>query len=143
MYVIPKLSSAIPIYYNYIALDRKQLNVDTPSDYQDADARVSTKGKVSVSATLTNTGSVAGKQVVQVYLSKFAPLIERPLKNLVRFEKVRLEPGESRSVTFEIQTEEMGYYLNEKKQVDKDTYTLYIGSSSADEDLEQLSVTFV
>ncbi len=52
---------------------------------------------VTVSATVTNTGAVAGAEVVQVYLG--IPVVGQPPKRLVGFRKVHLEPGESRSVS--------------------------------------------
>jgi len=95
----------------------------------------STTGSITVEATVKNTGAVQGKEVIQVYFNQFAPDIERPVKNLIRFAKVDLEPGASTTVSFDIAVSEMGYFVNGVKQVDADQYTIFVGSSSNDVDL--------
>lgn len=158
---IPKYSGATPIYYNYLLTNRKA-GICTPTDWQwpvlNSTARypfgfglsyttfsysnvqvsnyTSTSGNIVVSTTVKNTGSVAGQEVVQVYFGQAFPVIERPIKNLIRFTKINLEPGASQQVSFTITVEELGYYVNGKKHVDADTYTFWVGSSSVDADLQ-------
>jgi beta-glucosidase len=102
--------------------------------------QTSTKGSLTIKATVKNTGVVQGKEVVQVYYTQLAPVIERPVKNLIRFAKVDLAPGKSTTVSFSIPAEELGYYVNGIKQVDADKYTFFVGSSSDDSDLSTLTV---
>ncbi|KFY90684.1 hypothetical protein V500_05022 [Pseudogymnoascus sp. VKM F-4518 (FW-2643)] len=159
---IPRLSSAVPIYYNYISSDRKQVGwQQVYTDYQSpllnrlalypfghglsytkfdisgvtVTNNTSTHGYITVKAIIKNTGSVQGKEVVQVYFNQFAPDIERPVKNLIRFTKVDLNPGVSTTVSFSIAVSELGYFINGVKQVDADQYTIFVGSSSDDADL--------
>ncbi|OBT89654.1 hypothetical protein VE02_01796 [Pseudogymnoascus sp. 03VT05] len=158
---IPKHSRATPIYYNYLPINRKD-GIYTPTDWQwlalNSTARypfgfglsyttfsfsnvqvsnyTSTSGNIVVSSTVKNTGNVAGQEVVQVYFGQAFPVIERSIKNLIRFTKINLEPGASQQVSFTIPVEELGYYGNGKKQVDADTYTFWVGSSSDDADLQ-------
>ncbi|KFZ07270.1 hypothetical protein V501_06613 [Pseudogymnoascus sp. VKM F-4519 (FW-2642)] len=158
---IPKYSGATPIYYNYLPTNRKA-GIYTPTDWQwpvlNSTARypfgfglsyttfrfsnvqvsnyTSTSGNIVVNITVKNTGNFAGQEVVQVYFGQVFPVIERPIKNLIRFTKINLEPGASQQVSFTIPVEELGYYVNGKKQVDADTYTFWVGSSSDDEDLQ-------
>ena len=94
-----------------------------------------------ISTTVTNTGSVTGKEVVQVYFSQQWSTIELPVKRLIRFEKIELRAGESKTVVFVIPQKEMGYYLNMEWTVEKGDYIFYIGSSSKDLDLQERNVT--
>ncbi|KAJ5635515.1 uncharacterized protein N7484_008828 [Penicillium longicatenatum] len=94
-----------------------------------------------VSATVTNTGSVAGQEVVQLYFRQSLSTIELPVKRLIRFAKVGLGAGRSKVVTFVVPQEEMGYYLNMEWIVEKGRYTFYVGSSSRSEDLQERDVT--
>ncbi|KFY28972.1 hypothetical protein V491_00235 [Pseudogymnoascus sp. VKM F-3775] len=162
---IPRHSSALPIYYNYIGSDRKQVGqgiyAQVHTDYQTpafdrvalypfghglsftkfdiSDITVtnntSTRGNITVKATVKNTGSMQGKEVVQVYFNQFAPDIERPVKNLIRFTKVDLNPGASTTVSFSIAVSDLGYFVNGVNKVDADQYTIFVGSSSDDVNL--------
>ncbi len=84
--------------------------------------------------TVTNTGQRAGAEVVQVYVGEKKPTVARPVKELKAFQKVYLEPGESKTVTFELNPDEWGYWDEAQHQwvTNKGKYTLYIGSSSRD-----------
>ena len=72
------------------------------SDLKLASAEVSKSGTLTASVTITNAGDVAGMESVLWYLSDHVGSITRPNKELRHFEKVELAPGESASVTFEI-----------------------------------------
>ena len=63
-----------------------------------------------VSATLRNTGEVAGAQVVQLYIADTEASVARPSKELKGFEKVYLKPGESRQVKFTIGSDALSYF---------------------------------
>jgi beta-glucosidase len=67
-------------------------------------------GSVTAEVTVTNTGAVEGKEVVQMYLQDVVGSTTRPLRELKGFEKISLEPGESKVVTFEITPELMSHY---------------------------------
>jgi beta-glucosidase len=63
-----------------------------------------------VSVTVTNTGDRAGKHVVQVYVATTAGPVRRPARELRSFAKVALEPGESRTVRFDLERRAFAYY---------------------------------
>lgn len=65
-------------------------------------SEMNVNGKLTVSATITNTGERAGDEVVQLYLRDMVGSVSRPVKMLRGFEKISLKPGESRTVSFEI-----------------------------------------
>ncbi|KAI5799067.1 glycoside hydrolase superfamily [Geopyxis carbonaria] len=67
-------------------------------------------GSVTVSVTVTNTGRVAGKEAVQLYIRDPKSRLPRPEKELAAFEKVALEPGESAEVRFVVDRYAVGYY---------------------------------
>ncbi len=87
-----------------------------------------------VSLTITNTGKVAGKEAVQLYVAPKKQSVQRPVKELKAFSKVALQPGETKTITFTL-TEEMFQYFSEQQHAfvtDKGAYTILIGASSAD-----------
>lgn len=88
----------------------------------------------SVSVTVTNTGKYAGAEVVQLYISALNPSVFRSRIELRGFEKVFLEPGESRAVTMRLEAEDFAYYnVKEKAFVcENGNYDILIGSSSED-----------
>jgi len=94
------------------------------------------KSPVEVKVTVTNTGKVAGAEVVQVYLG--IPVNGQPPKRLVGFQKVFLEPNESREVTITIDpmatNHPMGVwdYYEHDFVVKPGEYTVYVGTSSED-----------
>ncbi|KAI0377648.1 glycoside hydrolase family 3 protein [Hypomontagnella monticulosa] len=106
-----------------------------------ASSVVACGGNVTVNATVTNTGKVAGKEVVQLYFRPEHSIIEFPVMKLIRFTKVDLEPGETKDVSLSVPHSELGYYVNGEWNVDSGNYTFWVGSSSRTEDLHQLNVT--
>ncbi len=87
-----------------------------------------------VKLTLTNTGKVAGAEVVQLYVKQEKPTVERPDKELKAFDKVFLKPGESRQVVLKLDKASFAYYDEQKRDwvADAGKYDLLIGSSSRD-----------
>ncbi len=76
--------------------------------------RFSRSGRIRVSVDVTNTGDRAGKEVVQLYIGDRESALPRPVKELKGFSKVSLEPGETRTVSFEITPEALQYYDDAK-----------------------------
>ncbi|WP_375289030.1 beta-glucosidase BglX [Qipengyuania sp.] len=66
-------------------------------------------GSITASATITNTGRRAGEEVVQLYVRDLVGSVTRPVQELKGFEKIMLQPGESRSVTFTIRPEDLAF----------------------------------
>ncbi|HTR42201.1 MAG TPA: glycoside hydrolase family 3 C-terminal domain-containing protein [Pseudomonadales bacterium] len=67
-------------------------------------------GKVNVSATVANTGNRAGAEVVQLYITPPASPVKRPIKQLVGFQRVELQPGEQKKITFEVPFTEPAFW---------------------------------
>lgn len=80
------------------------------SDVKADSRKVSGDGTLTVRATVTNTGSRAGAEVVQLYISDLKSSLERPVKELKGFTKVYLEPGQSREVTFTVGKDALSFY---------------------------------
>lgn len=96
---------------------------------------------VSISVTVTNTGSLTGKEVVQVYQRPSNSEIELPNKRLIRFQKVEVKSGQSKVVNFRIPKNDLGYYNNAKYQVESGEYIFWTGSSSKMTDLKNATIT--
>lgn len=64
----------------------------------------------TVTVTVRNTGKIAGKEIVQVYVQPVKPGLKRPLRELKAFSKVHLEPGEARTVELKLQARDFQYY---------------------------------
>ncbi|OZJ01894.1 hypothetical protein BZG36_05039 [Bifiguratus adelaidae] len=89
---------------------------------------------ITVSVDVTNTGSIAGKEVVQVYVHDNHPRLSRPLAELKGFSKVELAPGETRTVQITLDKHAVAFY-DDKEAVwvaEAGEFELHIGSSSAD-----------
>jgi beta-glucosidase len=86
----------------------------------------------TASITIKNTGSVAGKEVVQLYVGEQASRLLRPQKELRHFAKVHLEPGQSREVRFELRARDFSYYDVRLHDwvIDSGNFTILVGGSS-------------
>jgi beta-xylosidase len=88
---------------------------------------------LDVSVTVTNTGPVAGAEVVQLYLHDPVAQVVRPVVRLLGYAKVRLAPGESRRVTFRVPAEATAFTgLSGRRIVEPGEVELRLGASSAD-----------
>ena len=66
-------------------------------------------GSITASATITNTGEVAGEEVVQLYVRDLVGSVTRPVQELKGFEKIMLQPGESQEVSFTLRPEDLAF----------------------------------
>lgn len=93
--------------------------------------------------SVQNTGEMVGSEVVQMYVGAEESEVERPEYILKGFQKVTLKPGEKKKIKLVCPLKEMAYY-NERKQdfvIEKDIpYEIYIGTSSAKENLYKMKV---
>ena len=95
------------------------------------------KGNSSVAAfevDITNTGDVEGKEVLQGYITVNKSQIERPQKELKKFEKISLESGETKKVKFELSEKDLSFWSTENNawQVEPAEYLFSIGASATD-----------
>lgn len=89
---------------------------------------------ITVTAQITNSGKMAGKEVVQLYVGDRTGTPGRPVKELKGFAKVELKPGETKSVTFKIDARSLSWYNEEIGDwyAAGGTYELLLAHSSAD-----------
>jgi beta-glucosidase len=87
---------------------------------------------MTVRVDVTNTGNVAGDEVVQLYIHQKFGSDSRPMRELKGFERVPLRPGETKTVTFELDPEQLKYWsTNAGKWVqDAAAFDLWVGSDS-------------
>lgn len=102
---------------------------------------VSLGSAVSVSAELKNTGGVAAYEVVQLYVRDLVASITRPVKELKDFQRLRLEPGETRTVTFDLHTDDMAFYGRDMTRViEPGEFHVWLGGSSVAEGRTQFRI---
>ncbi|AWH85158.1 beta-glucosidase BglX [Flavobacterium album] len=88
---------------------------------------------VKVSVEVTNTGNYDGKEVVQLYIRDIAASLSRPVKELKGFELVPLKKGETKTVTFTLSDNELGFYNNNGDYlVEPGVFKVFVGTSSVD-----------
>ncbi|MCA9251017.1 MAG: glycoside hydrolase family 3 C-terminal domain-containing protein, partial [Phycisphaerales bacterium] len=86
---------------------------------------------IEASVALTNTGKVAGDEVVQVYTRDMVATLTRPVRELKRFKRIHLQPGETKTVDFKIAVSELGFFDNNGQyRVEPGTFKLWIGPDS-------------
>ncbi len=94
---------------------------------------VSPNESVCIRMTLRNTGSVAGDEVVQLYVRDCYATMARPVKELAGFRRVHLEPGESKAVTFTMKASQMAFLDDDMRwKTEKGQMEVQLGSSSED-----------
>jgi beta-glucosidase len=90
-------------------------------------------GKLRVTVTVTNTGTTRGAEVVQMYTRDLRGSMTRPVKELKGFRRIELNPGESQTVTFELSTKDLKYFLPKRGFIaEPGAFKVFIGGSSSD-----------
>ncbi|MBY0480910.1 MAG: beta-glucosidase BglX [Chitinophagaceae bacterium] len=163
----PRSVGQIPIYYNHKNTGRpfdgtgigkfKSNYLDESNDplypfgyglsytkFEYSDIKLSKKElkgneKLTASVVLKNAGNYAGEEVVQLYISDPVASITRSVKDLKGFQKVSLQAGESKTVSFEIGTEQLSFFNSDLKKVwEPGEFIIQIGTSSAEVKSEKL-----
>ena len=89
------------------------------------------EGSITASVTVRNTGNVPGAEVVQMYIQDVCGSVVRPVKELKGFERITLQPGEEREVSFTVTEEMLRFYDIHMKYVSEPgEFRIYIGNSS-------------
>ncbi|MBN1781667.1 glycoside hydrolase family 3 C-terminal domain-containing protein [bacterium] len=104
------------------------------SDLKPDAGRIGKDGEAGIQLTVKNTGKVRGDEVVQVYARALDASKQVPVRQLKRFRRITLEPGESRCITFTIPSSEFSFYdveLNDYK-IESGAWEIQAGSSSED-----------
>jgi len=146
----PRSVGQLPIYYNRKPSARRGYLFSTTeplyplgfglsytsfkySNLQLARSKIRPDEATAVSVDVTNTGKRRGDEVVQMYIRDEVSSVTRPVKELKGFERVSLDPGETRKVTFRITPEKLQFYNREMKRVvEPGKFQIMVGRSSVD-----------
>ncbi|MCH2032495.1 MAG: beta-glucosidase BglX [Tenacibaculum sp.] len=149
----PRSLGQVPIYYNYKNTGRPGPKKEvfwshyqdesnkplypfgyglsyTSFEYKNLNTKVES-GKIKVSVDVTNTGSYKGKEVVQLYIRDLVASVTRPVRELKGFELVEFNPSETKTVTFELTNDDLGFYNNQREfVVEPGDFEIFVGGSS-------------
>ena len=136
------------IFIGYRAYDKCHQSVSYPfgfglsyTTFEISDVQAPVDGSVAggdlavkVSASVTNTGSVAGAEVVQVYVRDVESTVRRPVRELKGFSKVTLQPGESQTVTITLAERAFAFWSTQRSRwaVEAGEFEIAVGTSSRD-----------
>ena len=157
----PRSEGQIPIYYNYLNTGRPAQSDDhvfyvsayndlpnspqyvfghglsytkfTYSNLRLLDTLMSGQGKIRVQLDLTNSGSMAGTETVQLYIRDRVASLSRPMKQLKDFQQVNLKPNETKTISFTVDREKLSFYNEQLKWVaEPGDFDIMIGASARD-----------
>lgn len=120
--VAPQFEFGYGLSYTTFEMDNARLSAK----------EISSDDTLTISVDVTNTGAMAGAEVVQLYIHDVDPAIDRPVQELKNFEKVFLEPGETKTVSMTIYKAALSYFDPELSdwKVSEGDFEARIGSSS-------------
>ncbi len=138
------------VFVGYRYYDKKKMDVLFPfgyglsyTDFAYSNLKLDKKAMkdtevLTVSVDVTNTGTMAGKEVVQLYVADEESTVIRPVKELQGFEKVELAPGETKTVSMKLDARAFAYYNVQLGDfhVESGSFKIMIGCSCADIKLE-------
>jgi len=94
-------------------------------------AAVTAKTALTVSVTLTNTGKLPGEEVAQLYVRDLVGSVTRPVKELKGFQKIMLQPGETREVKFTLTEHDLSFYRRDMTfGTEPGEYEIMVGGNS-------------
>ena len=154
----PRVTGQVPIYYNHRNTGRPPTGEKYTSKYNDVpwtplypfghglsytsflygtprlSATTMRPGdSIRVEVDVTNTGKVAGDEVVQLYIRDDVGSVTRPVQELRGFRRVRLTPGETRAIAFAIDVQDLAFHDAALARVaEPGSFTVFVGGSSAD-----------
>lgn len=145
---IPRSAGHIPAYYSYKPSAKRGYNLALTSplypfghglsyttfDYSDlkiSSPTIKNGQNVDVTVAVTNSGSMEGAEVVQLYIRDVVSSVTRPVKELKDFSKINLKPGEKKTVTFTITPDKLSFYNRDmKKIIEPGDFEIMVGTSS-------------
>jgi beta-glucosidase len=151
----PRSEGQIPVYYNHKPSGQRSHwhgeYVDMPtkplypfghglsytsfdySNFRISALEVTASDRVQISFNVTNSGAVAGDEIVQLYLGDPIATVTRPVKALKGFKRLHLQAGECKTVTFDVDVRHMAFYDRSMNYVvEPGKITVMVGASSAD-----------
>ncbi|MFC1574058.1 glycoside hydrolase family 3 C-terminal domain-containing protein [Candidatus Latescibacterota bacterium] len=148
---VPRHVGQLPVYYNYSPTKngKNYKNISSEPLYEFgfglsytefefsnlklSAGEIASGGTVKVSCDVKNTGKVSGEEVVQLYINDVLSSVTTPVKELRGFEKIKLEPGESKTVSFTLTPKHLSLLdRNLKWKVEPGEFEVMIGHSSKD-----------
>jgi beta-glucosidase len=156
---IPRSVGHLPVFYNHKPSARRGFLWDDVSplfpfgfglsyttfklkNVRLAKKKIARAGSTRVLLDVTNTGQRAGSEVVQMYIRDLVSSVTRPVKELKGFQKVWLQPGETRTVALDITPESLAFYdVNMNYVVEPGEFEVMVGNSSRDADLQKVVLT--
>ena len=100
-------------------------------EYSNLEVQVKPEFEVLIKVEVTNTSSLKGKEVVQLYIQDVVASVARPIKELKGFELIELGPGETKTLAFKLTKKELGFYDNKGQWlVEPGAFKVYVGGSS-------------
>lgn len=158
---IPRAVGQIPVYYNFVSPGRPSTGPGDDgavfwSHYNDmenspqypfgyglsytnfeysapslSNSTMNMDGSIQVSVDVTNTGEMAGEEVVQMYIKDHFASVMRPVQELRGFEKIMLDAGETKTLTFDIDWKTLGFYGQDQTyRAEPGMFSVMIGGSS-------------
>jgi len=158
----PHAVGQIPIFYNHRRVGRPHLGpddknqfvskyIDIPNDplfpfgyglsyttfeYSDVNLSkkiITTEETITATVSITNTGKIKGKETVQLYIHDLFASVTQPIKKLIGFKQISLNPGETEKVSFNIKPSDLEMYNQAmEKVVEPGKFEVYIGTNSED-----------
>jgi len=153
---IPRSVGHLPAYYNYKPAARRGYLFDDVSPLYSfgfglsyttfefskprlENSLIRRNGKTAVRVDVTNTGTIKGDEVVQMYIRDKVSSVTRPVKELKGFQRITLEPGQTETVTLPITPEHLAFYnIDMKYIVEPGEFEIMVGNSSRDQDLQKV-----
>jgi beta-glucosidase len=124
------LADSTPLYpfgfgLSYASFEYKDLKVSPE--------KIAPSGSATVSVAVTNTGKMRADEVVQLYIHAVVSMPVRPVEELKDFQRISLNPGETRSVTFTLTPDKLeAFDINMHRTVQPGDFEVLVGKSSAD-----------
>ena len=155
---VPRSAGHLPAFYNHKPSARRGYLFDEVSplyafgfglsyttfrieNVRLADATIGRDGATRALAEVTNTGDREGSEVVQLYIRDRVSSVTRPVKELKGFERVWLQPGETKTVELPITPQALAFYdINMDYVVEPGLFDVMVGSSSRDADLQTVTL---
>ncbi len=155
---IPRSVGHLPAFYNYKPSARRGYLFDEAdalfgfgyglsyTTFEIANVRVeqaeiNPDQSTRVLADVTNTGTRAGDEVVQLYVRDLVSTVTRPVKELKGFRRLSLKPGERTTVAFDVTPDRLAMYdIDMQYRVEPGEFRLMVGSSSRDQDLQPVTL---
>jgi beta-glucosidase len=155
----PRSVGHLPVFYNYKPSARRGYLFDDVSplfafgfglsytNFEIKNVRlkkkkIGLKDSTQVLVNVTNTGKRAGTETVQLYIRDCVSSVTRPVKELKGFQKVSLQPGETKTVSLEITPNSLAFYdVKMKYVVEPGEFEIMVGDSSRDADLQKVILT--